>query len=144
MSRVDVVIPCYKYAHYLRGCGESVLTQEGVEVRVLILDDASPDNTPEVAGELARRDGRVEYRRHAVNRGHIDTYNEGLLEWASGDYALLISADDLLAPGALGRAARVMDEHPEVGFTHGRQAFFTTDPVASEPAPPGGQAPFSI
>jgi glycosyltransferase involved in cell wall biosynthesis len=70
MSRVDVVIPCYKYAHYLHGCVESVLSQEGVEVRVLILDDASPDNTPEVGEELARQDGRVEYRRHAVNRGN--------------------------------------------------------------------------
>jgi glycosyltransferase involved in cell wall biosynthesis len=128
MSRIDVVIPCYNYAHYLRGCVESVLGQEGVELRVLILDDCSPDRTPEVAAELARADSRVEYRRHAVNKGHIDTYNEGLLEWASGDYVLLLSADDLLAPGALGRAARVLDAHPEVGLVHGRQRLFEGEP----------------
>jgi len=141
MSRVDVVIPCYKYGHYLRGCVESVLRQEGVEVRVLILDDASPDNTPEVAATLVRQDSRVEYRRHAVNRGHIDTYNEGLLEWASGDYALLISADDLLAPGALGRAAKVMDANPEVGLVHGRQQLFANDP---SPEPSHGSDGVSI
>lgn len=132
MSRVDVVIPCYKYGHYLRGCVESVLSQEEVDVRVLILDDASPDNTPEVAAALVREDNRVEYRRHSANRGHIDTYNEGLLEWATGDYALLISADDLLAPRALGRAARVMDAHPEVGLVHGRQQLFAKDPSRDE------------
>jgi glycosyltransferase involved in cell wall biosynthesis len=131
MSRVDVVIPCYKYGHFLRACVESVLTQPGVEVRALIMDDASPDNTPEVAAELVRQDPRVQYRRHAVNKGHIETYNTGL-EWASGDYTLLLSADDLLAPGALHRAVRVMERHPEVGLAHGRQVFFQTDPGPPE------------
>src|SRR5207245_1838991 len=62
---------------------------------------------------------RVEFRRHDVNRGHIATYNEGLLEWAGGDYCLLISADDYLAPGALRRAALILDRHPEVVLAHG-------------------------
>jgi len=127
MSRIDVVIPCYKYAHYLRGCVESVLAQPGVDLRVLILDDCSPDNTPEVAAELMARDSRVEFRRHATNRGHIATYNEGLLEWATGDYVLLLSADDLLTPGALGRAARLFEAHPEVGLVCGKQIVFQTN-----------------
>ena len=131
MSRVDVIIPCYRYGHYLRDCVESVLGQPGVDVRALILDDASPDNTPEVAGDLVRRDSRVEYRRHEVNQRHISTYNEGL-EWASGDYALLLSADDLLVPGALRRAVRVLDAHPEVVLVHGRQVQFSTQPGPAE------------
>src|SRR5437868_6552354 len=113
MASVSVFVPCYKYAHYLRACVTSILTQPDVDVRVLILDDCSPDNTPEVARQLVREDSRVEYRRHPTNRGHIETYNEGI-EWTSGDYCLLLSADDMLAPGALARAARVMDDHPEV------------------------------
>jgi glycosyltransferase involved in cell wall biosynthesis len=127
MNAVDVIIPCYRYAHYLRACVESVLAQPGVDVRVLVLDDASPDDTPEVAAELCRRDRRLIYRRHPVNRGHIDTYNEGF-EWAASPYALLLSADDLLAPGALARAVRVMERHPEVGLTHGDQVVFETEP----------------
>src|SRR5438874_544607 len=126
MSRVDVIVPCYNYGRYLPGCVRSVLGQEGVNVRVLIIDDASPDGSGEAAEELARRDGRVEVRRHAVNQGHIATYNEGL-DWAGGDYLLLLSADDLLAPGALGRAARALDAHPEVGLTYGRQVAFTSE-----------------
>src|SRR4051794_33278755 len=118
MSRVDVIVPCYKYAHFLRECVESVLNQP-VDVRVLILDDASPDDTPGVAAGLIARDRRVEYRRHEVNRGHIATYNEGI-DWASGEYMLLLSADDLVTPGAFGRAVRLMDEHRDVGLTYGR------------------------
>jgi glycosyltransferase involved in cell wall biosynthesis len=126
MSRVDVIVPCYNYARFLRECVGSVLGQKKVDVRVLIIDDASKDDTAHVAAELARVDGRVEFRPHASNWGHIATYNEGL-EWSTGEYTLLLSADDLLTQGSLLRSTRLMDAHPEVGFTHGR-AIKTTDP----------------
>ena len=48
MSRVDVIVPCYNYGRFLRECVESVLSQP-VDVRVLIIDDASTDDTPQVA-----------------------------------------------------------------------------------------------
>jgi len=118
MKTVDVVLPCYNYARYLRDCVQSVLSQSAVTVRVLVIDDASPDNTAQVGQELAASDNRVEFRRHAVNKGHIATYNEGI-EWASADYMLILSADDYLLPGALSRAVMLMDEHPEVGFVYG-------------------------
>lgn len=121
-SSVDVVVPCYRYGRFLRQCVDSVLGQSGrggPEVRVLVIDDASPDETPDVAADLVARDERVTYVRHRVNRGHIATYNEGLLDWASADYALLLSADDYLLPGALARATALMDRRPEVGFTFG-------------------------
>lgn len=118
VSSVDVIVPCYRYGHFLRECVESVLRQTGVNVRVLIIDDASPDNTTEVATALVREDPGVIFVGHATNKGHIDTYNEGI-DWASADYMLLLSADDYLLPGALSRAADLMDAHPEVAFTFG-------------------------
>jgi glycosyltransferase involved in cell wall biosynthesis len=133
MARVDVIIPCYKYAHYLPKCVESVLTQEGVDVRALVINDASPDDTRAVADALARSDGRVEVIHHAVNLGHIATYNEGI-DWLRGEYYLLLSADDLLTPGALARAAGLMDRHPDVGFVFGR-AIKTRDPQGDPRVP---------
>jgi len=103
VSSVDVFVPCYRYGHFLRECVESVLSQTDVSVGVLIIDDASPDNTAEVATALVNEDPRVSFIRHAENKGHIATYNEGI-EWASADYMLLLSADDYLLPGALSRA----------------------------------------
>ena len=132
MSSVDVVVPCYNYGRYLRECVESVLTQEGVDVRVLIIDDCSPDNTPEIGQQLAAEDSRVEYRRHEKNQGHIATYNEGLLEWASADYCLLLSADDLLTQGAFERAVDVLDSSYNIVFAHGPAITIGPDGVASE------------
>lgn len=119
MSTVDVIVPCYRYGHFLKQCVESVLMQSGPAVRVLIIDDNSPDNTSEVATWLARDDSRVTSLKHTANKGHIATYNEGI-EWASADYMLLLSADDYLLPGALERAAELMDKYPDVGFTFGK------------------------
>jgi glycosyltransferase involved in cell wall biosynthesis len=140
MPRVDVVVPCYNYGHFLESCVESALRQDGVDVRVLIIDDASPDDTVVRGTRLAERDTRVSYRRHLANKGHIATYNEGLLEWADGDYALLLSADDMLTPDALLRATRLMDSHHEVGMTYGDVIRTATPDFATAPVPPTYEA----
>jgi hypothetical protein len=124
---VSVVIPCYKYGRFLEGCVRSILDQEGVDVRILIIDDASPDDSGQVALQLAAEEERVEARVHEVNKGHIATYNEGLLEWADGDYSVLISADDLLTPGSLARATAVMEVNPAIGFVYGHAAWWRDD-----------------
>ncbi len=60
MSSVSVIIPCYRYAQFLPECVASVLAQRDVDLRVLILDDASPDETPAAAAALAAADSRTE------------------------------------------------------------------------------------
>jgi hypothetical protein len=123
-ASVGVIVPCYRYADVLEGCVKSVLEQKGVDVRVLVIDDCSPDDTPAVVRELTRLDGRVQSRRHRENQGLIVTANEGL-QWAAGsDYTVLISADDLLVPGALRRATSVMEANPRVGMVYGRAPYW--------------------
>ncbi len=121
MSSVSVVIPCYRYGHFLEAAVSSVIDdQKGVDVRVLIIDDASPDDSAGVAREIAARRPEVDVLVHDVNRGNIATFNEGLLDWADGDYCTLVSADDRATPGALARARDLLDAHPEVGMVYGR------------------------
>lgn len=124
--RVSVVVPCYNYGHYLPACLGSVLNQPGVEVEAIVVDDASPDGSGEVAERLFAADPRVRLIRHAQNKGHIATYNEGL-DAAQGDYLVLLSADDLLAPGSLARSAALLEAYPEVGFVYGKSVQFSGD-----------------
>ena len=134
MSSVSVVIPCYRYGHFLEEAVSSVLDdQGGVDVRVLIIDDASPDDSADVARKIEARDARVEVRVHAANKGNIATFNEGLLEWADGDYCVLMSADDRLTPGALRRAMDLLDAHPGTGFVYGHALWVAHG--TSEPTP---------
>jgi glycosyltransferase involved in cell wall biosynthesis len=118
MSTVDVIVPCYNYARFLRECVESVLAQSHRDLRVLIIDDASTDDTARVAADLAATDSRVAVRRHAGNRGHIAIFNEGI-DAAAGDYMIILSADDYLLSGAVGRAVAVLDAEADVGMVHG-------------------------
>jgi len=110
-----------------------VLNQNGVEVRVLIIDDASTDDSSQVTAELAAEDDRVQVIRHEVNLGHIRTYNEGL-SLADATYAVLLDADDMLTMGSLARACALMDAHPEVGFVYGHALVFTDDQLPPLPA----------
>ena len=123
MASIRVIVPCYNYARFLPGAVESALGQPGVDVSVLIIDDASTDNSAAVAERLAQRDNRVEFIRHICNKGHIATYNEGLASTQS-DYVVLLSADDLLTPGALKRATDLMAAHPSVGLVYGHPIVF--------------------
>ena len=150
MSRIDVVVPCYNYGAFLRECVDSVTRQSHRDLRVLIIDDASTDETPSVAAAIAAEDDRVEVQRHATNHGHIDTYNEGIT-WAEGHYWLLLSADDFLLPGAIERAVGALDAYRDLGLIYGAFAQFSSreslpyqiwrpsgslDPVATLPAEP--------
>ncbi|MFK4577992.1 glycosyltransferase [Bradyrhizobium ottawaense] len=118
MAKVDIVIPCYNYGRFLEPCVSSILSQSISDLRVLIIDDASSDNSLSVARKLAQSDARVTLRAHSRNQGHINTYNEGIA-WASSEYFLLLSADDLLVPGALRRATEIMDRNSDVVLTYG-------------------------
>ncbi len=139
---VSVIVPCFNYGRFLGDCVSSVIRQEGVRVRVLIVDDASTDDTPDVATGLRASDARVEYLRHDRNQGHIATYNDGL-DWIAGDFTVLISADDALTPGSFGRAASVMRERPDVGIVYGRALPLSND-LSSARSPTTGSGRFKV
>ncbi len=130
----NVVIPCYNYGHYLPSCVRSIVEQPGVDVEVLIIDDCSTDGSAAVAVDLGRQYANVSVVCHEVNQGHVATYNEGI-DWATGDYFILISSDDLLAEGSLERARAVFDEHPNVGLVYGPVAPFATEADIGEQQP---------
>lgn len=119
MASVDIAIPSYQYGHYLADCVNSVLGQGIADLRVLIIDNASTDNSLAVARALAAGDARVELRARSVNLGPHASFNEGV-DWARADYFMVLCADDRIAPGALKRAVDVLERNPAASFAHGR------------------------
>jgi len=142
LPRVDVVVPCYRYGRFVSECARSILEQDGCDVRILIIDDASDDGSADVVRALAKSDPRIEAIVHEKNKGHIATYNEGI-EWASADYFLLLSADDLLMPGALRRATSVMERDKSIAFTHGFE-IWVRDGEPLPGAPTGGEHDWTV
>lgn len=112
--RVTFVVPCYKLAHLLADCVNSILAQTFSETEILIMDDCSPDHTVQVAESFG--DSRVKVIRNEHNIGHLRNYNKGIA-MARGEYVWLISADDRLrSPQIVERYVRLLDSHPKVGY----------------------------
>lgn len=112
--RVTFVVPCYNLGHLLSECLTSIITQSYTDLEVLVMDDCSPDATPQVAGRIA--DPRVQHVRNATNLGHLRNYNAGIA-MARGEYVWLISADDKLRkPYVVERFVEHLDRHRGVGY----------------------------
>ncbi|MFC0247592.1 glycosyltransferase family 2 protein [Citricoccus parietis] len=123
IGTVTVVIPCFNYGRFLHGAVTSVLSQDEVEVDVVIVDDCSTDDSIQVAEGLAAADERVRVVRHARNLGAVQTFNDGLAE-ARGEFLVRLDADDLLTPGSLARAVRLARRFPSVGLVYGHPVHF--------------------
>jgi len=111
---VTFVVPCYRLAHLLGECVQSILRQDFQDFEILIMDDCSPDDTPSVAASFA--DPRVRHVRHPENLGNLRNFNAGI-SLARGRYIWLISADDRLGePYALSRLVTALEKNPAATF----------------------------
>jgi len=139
---IDVVIPNYQYGRFLPACIESVLAQDVENLRVLVIDNASTDDSLDVARALAAADRRIEVIAHPANVGLVASINEGIDE-ARADYFMILCSDDVLAPGSLKRAISIMEEHPAVTVAQGRAhvAIDDIEPVGAPIEAPVGPAP---
>jgi len=115
---ISIVIPAYNYAEFLPAAIDSVLSQKVEDIEIIICDDASTDNTPEVIQTYVA-DPRVHYYRNPMNYGASANINYSM-SLASGDYVLLLGADDYLEAGALPALLGALEQHPECGFAYGR------------------------
>ena len=123
-AEVSVVIPCYNYGRFLSTAVDSVLSQRDVDVDVIVVDDASTDDSVEVAKRLAAKDSRIRVIAHEANAGPVATFNRGLAA-AKGEYLVRLDADDLLTPGSLRRAVDLLQSHDGVGLVYGHPVHFS-------------------
>lgn len=91
MPKVSVIIPTYNRAHLVGRAIQSVLAQTFRDFQLIVIDDGSTDNTPEVVSSI--RDERVRYIRHEKNGGASAARNSGIRA-ASGAYIAFQDSDD--------------------------------------------------
>jgi glycosyltransferase involved in cell wall biosynthesis len=113
MTRVHVLIPAYNCASYISDAINSVLTQSFPDFRLTIVDNSSTDNTVAVVGRF--KDPRIQCVQNARNIGAISNHNR-CLELASGEFAKLLSADDVLLPGTIEKQLKAMEANASAGI----------------------------
>lgn len=110
MPLVSVIMPAFNAAPFLGSAVESVLAQSCTELELIIIDDASSDETPDVLRTLvAKHDGRVKILRQTTRTGPAGARNAGLAA-SAGDYILFADADDIQHPTRVERSLAVLTQ----------------------------------
>jgi glycosyltransferase involved in cell wall biosynthesis len=135
MASVDIAVPCYQHGCFLQDCIDSIRSQPIERLRILIIDNASTDDSPEIARSLAARDSRVELVLRSRNLGPHASFNEGV-DWATADYFMVLCSDDLLMAGSLGKMVSALEKNPEASFAYGNDVHWHD----AEPFPRQGDA----
>ncbi len=90
---VTILIPTYNQADYLDQAIGSALMQDYPHLEVIVLDDASSDETPAICASWAH-DVRLRCHRNAHNIGRVANYRQGLYDQAQGDWVVMLDGDD--------------------------------------------------
>lgn len=113
---VSICIYNYNYGRYLRQCLESVFNQTYGNIEVCFSDNASSDDSWDIAMEFAEMyPGRISLTRNRANFGpNVNLYNCTLN--IHGKYLLKLTSDDALQPNFIERCVSVLEAHPEAAF----------------------------
>jgi glycosyltransferase involved in cell wall biosynthesis len=129
--RVSVIVTAYNLANYLPAALDSALAQEspGGPIQIIVVDDGSTDNTPEV---LAAYADRVEVIRQE-NGGLVKAVDTGLAA-VRGEYVALLDADDEWPHDRLRRHVEILDAKPQAGLIHGDMEVINADGETLHPS----------
>jgi glycosyltransferase involved in cell wall biosynthesis len=139
--KVSVVMPCYNLARYLPSAIESVLNQSLKDWELVIVDDCSPDETPQIAAEYVAKDSRVRYVRNPENLYLAGALNAGIAV-AQGRYILPLDADNLLSNVALEVLSDQLDKRRDIDIAYGRVQFVTDDLLPDKSIAEDGTSPW--
>jgi glycosyltransferase involved in cell wall biosynthesis len=111
MPKVTVAIPTYNRAHYLKEAIESVLNQTYTDYELLVVDNASTDNTEEVVKSF--NDKRIKYIKNEKNIGMVNNWNK-CIDLAQGKYLIIFHDDDIMKPELLEKEINILNRYDDV------------------------------
>lgn len=110
------MVPVYNTEKYLERCIESLVNQTYRNIELIIVDDESPDNSPQICDEWAEKDDRVKVIHKEKNGGLSAARNTGI-EHATGDYIAFFDSDDFVDKTLIEKAAaKLMEENADIAW----------------------------
>lgn len=107
-KKLSICIATFNRGKFIDKTLDSILSQMSPEVELVVVDGASPDNTPEVMSSYLLSHPEIRYFRELENSG-IDADYDKAVGYATGQYCWLMTDDDLLKPGAIIRVLAELD-----------------------------------
>ena len=113
MPRISIILTSYNHEKYIRESIDSVLNQTFTEFELIILDDASSDNSWDIINSYS--DTRIKPFRNVKNMLGTYLFNKAIAEIAKGEYIAVHHSDDIWEPDKLERQVKLLDSNPNVG-----------------------------
>ena len=99
--QLSIIVPVYGVANFLRKCVDSLLAQDITDYEIILVDDGSPDECPQICDEYAALHPNFIKVIHQENAGLSAARNSGISA-AQGEYVLFVDSDDYLQSNVLG------------------------------------------
>jgi glycosyltransferase involved in cell wall biosynthesis len=112
--KVSIVIPAYNHAIYLKKCIESALNQTYSNIEIIVVNDASTDNTKELVSSMQKKDSRIRYLENSQNLGICVTEARGCMA-ARGKFIAILDADTFFYPEKIEKQVNYLTSHPKTG-----------------------------
>ena len=119
---ISVVVPMYKVEKYLEKCVQSILAQTYKNFELILVDERSPDNCPQMSDEFAENDSRIRVL-HKKNGGLSDARNAGIAI-AKGEWITFIDSDDYVADDYLATLLALIEKYNADIAVTGIQTFY--------------------
>lgn len=115
--KIDIIIPVYNHANYLEACIESAINQTYSNIKIIIVDDCSPD--PLVKEKLIKYKNfdKINIFTNANNIGISETLNRAIIN-SSGDFLAFLDCDDMITPDAIEKAADFIRLNPNKKYIY--------------------------
>lgn len=109
MELISVIVPVYNVEQYLDRCIDSIRNQTHKNLEIILVDDGSPDQSPQMCDAFSLEDSRIRVI-HKENEGLGNARNSGL-EIANGDYVTFVDSDDWISADHLQNLYCIAREH---------------------------------
>lgn len=110
---ISVVIPAYNVGPFIEEAIRSIMNQTYENLEIIVVDDASTDNTYHILQELASIDSRIKLFRNAQNKRIVETLNFGI-EHVTGPYIVRMDGDDVSLPTKIEVQHQFLLDNPDI------------------------------
>jgi len=115
---VSIIVPCYNHEKYIEECILSIVNQTYKNIELIVIDDGSKDNSPEILKRLQKQYGF--FLEIQSNMGLSKTMNKATRNYSHGKYLAGSGSDDFLALDRIEKQVRFMEAHPEYAMVCGK------------------------
>lgn len=124
--KLSIIIPVYNSEKFIKETIDSILSQNFKDFEIIIIDDASKDESLKIIENISKKDKRIRVLKIKTNKGKAGAINVGF-KHTKGRYITFSDADDIFYQERLKKQVEFLDAHPKIDMIYGNMITFWKD-----------------